>query len=60
MIERRELLLERRQLGEVVVNDVGIIRMQFQVVLVILLGSVEMFERHELGDNGACEDVRLV
>ena len=44
------------QLGQVVDDNVGIIRMVLYVVLVIILRCVEFLERNHLGDDFLGED----
>src|SRR6476661_7412560 len=46
----RELLFERFYLGAVADEDVRVVRIVERVVLVIVLGAVEAFERHHLSD----------
>ena len=56
LVERRELLLEPSQLRHVVEDDVRLVGVEREVVLVIVLGGIEVLERHHLGDDGTGED----
>lgn len=50
-IQRRKLFAQLRHFGHVVKNYIGLIRMQCQIVLVILLGWKELLQRHDLRDD---------
>jgi hypothetical protein len=47
-VEVGVVFFQVRELGEVVVHDVGLARVRFEVVLVILLGAIERVERGDL------------
>ena len=53
-----ELLLEGFDLGTLADEDVRVARVVERVVLVIILGAVEAFERHYLGNDGTRKDMR--
>ena len=52
--------LEGGNLGQVVIDDIGIGRITDQEILVIVLGPVEALERLDLGGDGAGENLRRV
>src|SRR5271166_223899 len=39
------------ELGQVVVDDVGVVRITLKKILMVLLGGVKMRQRHHLGDD---------
>src|SRR5690349_2762517 len=59
-IKGRQLLLELGELGQVVVDDVRLIRVKREIVLVIVLGRIELVERHYLRDDRLAEHLRGV
>src|SRR5580765_108708 len=59
-IQLWKLLPQILKLGQIVVNDIRIIRMIRQVVLVVGLGFMESVERRELRGQDAWEHLRLI
>ena len=45
-------------LGHVIENDVGLVRMQCQIILVMLFGWIELWQRHDLRDDGVGKSAR--
>src|SRR5947199_2029973 len=60
LVERGELLLQPLYLRQVVEDDVRLLGVAGEIVLVILLRGIEVFERRHLGDDRTREDVGLV
>src|SRR5271163_1221987 len=60
LIQRGQILLKLFQFRQVVVDDVGLIRMQLQVVLMVVLGRVEAAEWNYLGNDRPRECVLLI
>ena len=58
--ERGELLLKFSQLGQIVVDDIGVVGMERQEILVIPLGGVKSLERDNLGHNPPSEDLGVI
>src|SRR5689334_19376174 len=54
-VQVRKLALEGGDLGKVVEDDVRAVGIVDEVVLMIVLGAVEGFERDDLGDDGVGE-----
>src|SRR3954468_18542444 len=52
-IERGKLFLQRDYFRAVVQVDVWVVRIMQSIVLVICLGWIKLFERRDLGDDGA-------
>jgi hypothetical protein len=48
------------QLGQIVVDDIGVVGMERQEILVIPLGGVESLERDNLGHNWLSENPGFV
>ena len=59
-VKVRKLLLERTQLGQIVVYDVWIVGVTFKKVLVVSLCGKESFEGSHLSHDGVRENTRLV
>jgi hypothetical protein len=59
-IECGELLLKFSQLGQIVVNDIGVVGMEREEILVIRLGGIESLERDNLGHNRLSENPGVV
>src|SRR5580704_12984192 len=55
--ELGELFFEGSYLGDVADLDVGVVGVLFGVVLVVVFGAVEAFERGDFGDDLLREDV---
>src|SRR6266704_3020628 len=51
LIKARKILFEIFQLGQIVVDDVGILRIVFQIVLVVALGGVKCLQWLDLCDD---------
>src|SRR5277367_5432166 len=60
LIQPRQILLKPFQLRQVVVDDVGLIRMQLKVVLMVVFGRVEAGEWNYLGNDRPRECVLLI
>ena len=50
-VEFREFFLQVLQLRQIVVDDIGLVRVALQVVLMILLGAIKGGERRDLRDD---------
>src|SRR4051794_3206360 len=59
-IQLRKLLPKILELGQIVVNDVSVIRMVSQIVLVVGLGFMESVERRELSGQDSGKRLRLI
>src|SRR4026208_1282739 len=59
-VQSRQLLLQILELGHVVDDDVGLIRMIDEIILVVGLGLIERFERSNLSHNGSLKHFGLV
>src|SRR5881394_887061 len=59
-IQFRKFLAEILELGQIVVNDVSIIRMVSQIVLVVGLSFMESVERRELRRQDSGKHLRLI
>src|SRR5215469_502674 len=57
-IQFGKLFLQAAQFRQIVDHDVGIVRMMLHVVLVVFLGGVKPFQRHDDGDDLLREDFR--
>ena len=51
LIEARKILFQIFQLGQIVVDDVGILGIVFQIILVVALGGVKCLEWLDLCDD---------
>jgi hypothetical protein len=52
--------LKFSQLGQIVVNDIGVVGMEREEILVICLGGVKSLERDNLGHNRLSENPGVV
>ena len=59
LIQRWKLFAKMFQLGQIVIDDIRLLRMQCQIVLVILLGGIERLQRGHLRHDGFGEGARL-
>src|SRR5207247_6663415 len=57
-VPARELLLQRFELRQVMVDDVGLSRMEREVILMVILGLIELVERRNFGGDGLRERLR--
>ncbi len=60
LIHGGELLLKLFQLGEIVEDDIRVIRVAREEILVIGLGGIKPFQRHDLGNDRRPENVGFV
>src|SRR5208337_4127561 len=60
LIQSGQILLKPLQFWQVVVDYVGLIRMQLQVVLMVVLGRIEAGEWNYLGNDRSGECVLLI
>ncbi len=56
----RKLLLERFDLWTITNLNVGILRIVERVILVVVLGSIEAFQRRNFGDDPSGKHLRIV
>src|SRR5512132_323281 len=56
-VPRRELLFQRFELRQVVIDDIRLVRMKRKVILVIILGRIELVERCNFGDDRLAEQL---
>jgi hypothetical protein len=54
----RVFFFQREKLWNVVVNDIRVVRMVFEVMLVVTFRRVEAVQRYHLGDDGPRKHVR--
>src|SRR6202012_5873739 len=59
-VELRIDLFQGRDLGQVVIDGIGLGGVMDQVILVIILGPVKALERLDAGDDGAGKDMRAL
>src|ERR1700733_1074920 len=59
-VDLRELALKIVDLGQVVIDDVGIARISDQKILVVAFSRIEALERIDPGDNRRVEHVCLL
>jgi len=59
-VEVGKLLVEVFYLGKVVGGDVGVVGMKGGVVLMVVFGAIEGFERGDLGDDWLGENLGLI